>query len=237
MNLTENKDYLHYEPLTKEGILHGFFNSEFHWNKENNQTRSEDLKKRFGFNKILSVKQAHTVNILDLSKKDFSLNLDGNFDAIIAPRVINTKPNCGIFIKTADCAPIILIGKQKLALIHAGWQGLAEGIINKCAQLIESPEIALIGPCAGDCCYEVQEDVLKKLDNLAHIQIRDNKNYLSIMGTAENILCSIYHSGMEIINSKICTICNQEYLSYRRDKTEKRNISFIGISIPLSSGS
>ena len=64
---------------------------------------------------------------------------------------------------TADCLPIALVAPEGVGMLHAGWRGLAGGVIaNGVAALRRlgaGTIAAAIGPGAGPCCYEVGDDV------------------------------------------------------------------------------
>jgi hypothetical protein len=64
---------------------------------------------------------------------------------------------------TADCLPIALVAPEGVGMLHAGWRGLADGVIaNGVAALRELGAgriAAAIGPGAGPCCYEVGDEV------------------------------------------------------------------------------
>ena len=72
-----------------------------------------------------------------------------------------------VAVVTADCVPILVgaPGGQAVGAIHAGWRGLAAGVIG--AALAEWQRrfggvdalVAAIGPHAGRCCYEVDAPV------------------------------------------------------------------------------
>ena len=67
-------------------------------------------------------------------------------------------------VLTADCLPIALAGDGAVAMLHAGWRGLAAGIVEEGVRAVSElgggGEVrAAIGPGAGRCCYEVGEEV------------------------------------------------------------------------------
>jgi YfiH family protein len=63
----------------------------------------------------------------------------------------------------ADCLPIALVAPEGVAMLHAGWRGLAGGVIDNGVARLRSLGaeriVAAIGPGAGPCCYEVGEEV------------------------------------------------------------------------------
>ena len=65
---------------------------------------------------------------------------------------------------TADCLPIAVAGDGAVAMLHAGWRGLRDGVIAAGVAAIrelggDGPLGAAIGPGAGPCCYEVGDEV------------------------------------------------------------------------------
>ena len=78
-----------------------------------------------------------------------------------------TELVCGVM--TADCAPILLCDRSAtcVAAIHAGWRGLAAGVVQNCvAKMPAKPNqlMAWIGPCIGAAQFEVGEEVRRAFD-------------------------------------------------------------------------
>jgi hypothetical protein len=90
----------------------------------------------------------------------------GEVDAVVCD-----APGVAVGVVTADCVPILLAapGARVVAAVHAGWRGLAAGVIEAAlAALAEAGArgealSAAIGPHIGPCCYEVDEPVLARL--------------------------------------------------------------------------
>lgn len=68
-------------------------------------------------------------------------------------------------IKTADCMPLFLFGSQYIAMLHAGWRGLQQGLILRALEQFkvvgDVPRYAALGPCADPALYEVGEEFTK----------------------------------------------------------------------------
>jgi copper oxidase (laccase) domain-containing protein len=68
----------------------------------------------------------------------------------------------------ADCLPIAvatLEGQPRLAVLHAGWRGLADGVIEAGVLVLGGePTAAIVGPAIGPCCYEVGPEVSARFD-------------------------------------------------------------------------
>ena len=130
---------------------------------------------------------------------------------------------------TADCLPIAIAARDgsRLALLHAGWRGLEAGIAGEGARSVAAPSVAAVGPGAGPCCYEVQEDVAAPLRaRFGDDVIRD--------GRADLWMCAeraLRAAGVEeVAVAGECTICNGDrYFSHRRDHGVTGRQGVVGI--------
>jgi polyphenol oxidase len=79
----------------------------------------------------------------------------GTGDVLVADRSDAT-----LAVWVADCAPVALFGANgtSRAVVHAGWRGLAAGVIDVAIDAVETTgtEVvaAVLGPCIHPCCYE-----------------------------------------------------------------------------------
>ncbi len=106
--------------------------------------------------------QVHGVDVLHLE----AMHLEGErpkFDASIS-----TKPGIGCAIQVADCLPVLFAAPGAVGGAHAGWRGLAGGVLeNTVRELCEaagcepSEVRAWMGPCIGPQQFEVGADVLQ----------------------------------------------------------------------------
>jgi copper oxidase (laccase) domain-containing protein len=62
---------------------------------------------------------------------------------------------------TADCLPVLLTDSQgtQVAAVHAGWRGLADGILEEALSHFSGNVMAWLGPAIGQSAFEVGEDV------------------------------------------------------------------------------
>jgi polyphenol oxidase len=76
---------------------------------------------------------------------------------------VTAEPGVAAMALVADCLPIALVAPEGVGMLHAGWRGLAGGVIaNGVAELRQLGAgriAAAIGPGAGPCCYEVGDEV------------------------------------------------------------------------------
>ncbi len=84
-----------------------------------------------------------------------------------ADAIVSALAGVPIGVVTADCVPILAASEdgQAVAAIHAGWRGLANGVIAAGIEALRSQAgseqrlVAVIGPHIGACCYEIDEPV------------------------------------------------------------------------------
>jgi len=160
---------------------------------------------------------------------------DDEADAIITDHINQVCP-----IMTADCLPLLLCNQQgdMVAAIHAGWRGLAAGIIEKTLTQFNCPSqqiMAWLGPAIGPTKFEVGTDVFAEFtaqSRHAHLafQQTDSNHYLAdIYLLAKQRLKA---SGVsDIYGGEHCTVSDStRFFSYRRDGITGRMASMIWIA-------
>ena len=122
-------------------------------------------------------------------------------------------PELAPLVFVADCLPVALFGRGGLAMVHAGWRGLAGGIIGAAAEAVEATAAA-IGPGIGPCCYEVGEEVLDAFSGLGE-GVAEGR-MLDLPEVARRLLAG---AGVERVDAAgLCTSCEEElFFSHRRD--------------------
>ena len=89
----------------------------------------------------------------------------GPFDAEPeADAAVTSLPGIVLAVLTADCLPVLLcsVDADEIAAAHAGWRGLAGGVLEATIAAMQSPPsrlLAWLGPAAGPHAYEVGEEV------------------------------------------------------------------------------
>lgn len=161
-------------------------------------------------------------------------------DGFIAS-ISGASPGTTIAIAAADCAPILLRCGGTLALVHAGWRGLAAGIVESAVRELAVRSgrggtiEALVGPCAHWCCYEVGQEVVTALGkNSCHRETHGDasKKLLSIGRSAASAVSHAIHAlgsswTSALAYVEICTICDQRFHSFRRDGASAgRNLAY-----------
>jgi len=132
------------------------------------------------------------------------------------------EPGLPLLAMSADCLPIVLVraeGTRRLAVLHAGWQGLLAGIVEAGVNALGGGVIAAaIGPAIGPCCYEVGEDVAAPYRERFGDDIMRGGN-LDLWTSAERALREAKVARIERFDR--CTSCEPEmFFSHRRDHGE-----------------
>lgn len=76
------------------------------------------------------------------------------------------KSGVRVSVLTADCLPVLLYSDaldSPIAAIHAGWRGALRGVVQETvrrAELVPRQTHAVLGPCIGQCCFEVKDDFI-----------------------------------------------------------------------------
>jgi len=135
--------------------------------------------------------------------------------------LITNVPNTAIIVQTADCVPLLLYNREKkvIGAIHAGRKGTDLRIAEKAVGIFADKfgaaakdTLAVIGPSIGPCCYQIDQE-----KNIYYDLWTKNQEQLIDAGLKEE--------NIEI--TKLCTACNanDDFWSYRKDKTNNRTFS------------
>jgi polyphenol oxidase len=126
----------------------------------------------------------------------------------------------GAMVLTADCLPVALASNRAVAMVHAGWRGLAAGVLEEGVRAlrelgVDGPIEAIVGPGAGVCCYEVGPEVHAAFgQDSPDAQYRDGKN-IDLRGIARGRLLA---AGVaRVHDAGACTICDERFFSHRRE--------------------
>jgi len=148
-----------------------------------------------------------------------------------ADAVVSAEMGISIGVVTADCLPILLASERvgTVAAVHAGWRGLAGGVIEAGVQALRARAAgeavtAVVGPHVGPCCYEVDAPVLDALatrhDALLEACLSRTRPRHARLDLGALALAVLARSGVErrAAVPAACTSCDsRRFHSYRRD--------------------
>lgn len=193
---------------------------------KNSLTKSNilNLQAQLSIRNIVLMNQSHSNMVHELVNYENYIRTDSIY-------TYNKSIACAVI--TADCIPILITNKSGnfIGCIHAGWKGLADGIIENFFKKVKSSNNShfkvLIGPSISKKRYEVSQNIFDLfLEYSEHFTYNNNDKYNMDL---KNIACEILtRQGItDVTISNDCTYDNQQFFSYRRDKTTGRFISLI----------
>lgn len=173
------------------------------------------------------LQQTHSTRIIDAADAPTQVEADGSY---------TTQANVICAVLTADCLPILICNQQGnlVAAIHAGWRGLAEGIIETSVKMFNGNNhelLAWLGPAIGADAYEVGDEVRNAF---IKTQPRASSAFSSFGGKWRMDIYALARQHlnalgvMAIYGGNYCTYQQQErFYSYRRDGVTGRMASVI----------
>ncbi len=183
-------------------------------------------------------RQVHGTRIVPVGAKRAGQGFGGDTPVGDADGLTTTSANVPLAALIADCMPIVLASAQegRLAVVHAGWRGMAAGIVSAGVGLFEDPAQveAAIGPSIRPCHYEVGEDVALAVsaasDAGAVTERRGGRLFLDLPGTA---LTTLRAAGLRRVeDTGLCTACESDrFFSHRREGPTGRQAA-IGMRLP-----
>lgn len=165
------------------------------------------------------------------------------FGVLDADACFSTNPREVCIVQTADCLPVLFCDTagSVVAAAHAGWRGLADGILEETlSRMCEAGAteiLAWMGPAIGPECFEVGEDVLESFvaDDASlkkHFKVLTDQNgkYLAnIYALTRHILEKQHVS--RISGGDFCTVSDAaRFYSYRRDGVTGRMATCIWLA-------
>jgi len=188
-------------------------------------------------NNLVLSHQTHTNNVISVTGKDRGTGVTlPSFDDVDG--LITNEPDVALVTQYADCTPLLFCDpvKKVIATSHAGWRGTVKEIgkvtVDKMAEEYGCDKkniIAGIGPCIGQCCYEVDDPVYNEFLKISYLKLdeifiaKDNGRYmLNLVEANRQILLNAGILPENIDLSDICTCCNSNELHSHRATAGKR---------------
>tara|TARA_Y100000817_G_scaffold312486_1_gene306526 strand:- start:319 stop:1017 length:699 start_codon:yes stop_codon:yes gene_type:complete len=155
----------------------------------------------------------------------------GESQGIKGDGLITSEFETPLSVQVADCAPIALFsGGGALGIVHAGWKGLASGVIdNACSEmnnLEESPSIAVVGPCIYPENYEFGINELEFLQRIFGMSVRsETRSGQPSLDLPEMVRIALKRNGInEITFLGGCTADSPQFWSHRANKDTERQV-------------
>lgn len=184
--------------------------------------------------RVYHVEQIHSSIALEVNEESLNNTKIPQGDALWSKDF-----DLGLMVKTADCLPILIATPQNIFAIHAGWKGLASGIIEKALKPLGDPTkaLAFVGPHISKCHFEVHLEVAEsvqlalppdKRSSVISPHPDEGKVFLDLGAVSRVQLTMLGIPSENIWVTNECTFRNPDYHSFRRDHGNSgRNYSLI----------
>ena len=181
----------------------------------------ELLKREIKAHSLVFMEQIHSDYVLEVTSENLS---DFAKTAPKCDALFTRLLNVGLCVMVADCAPIIVSDEKQgiIAAIHAGRAGVCAKILSKCvAQMKSEPKDLkiIIGAHIKGSCYEIGDM------NLGEFNAYKNGGFFDITAALRAEINALGVKNYEI--SEICSHCDKNYFSYRRDGKTGRFVGWI----------
>lgn len=149
-----------------------------------------------------------------------------------ADALITVQPNIVCCVQTADCLPLFVAAQDgsEVAVVHAGWKGLAAGIVENVITAMSTPAERLgvwLGPAIGPCHFEVGAEVRALYLDAATGAAQALEECFSSSSNAGKYMADLYGIArlklaalgvQAVTGGDACTYCEEDrFFSYRRD--------------------
>jgi len=145
----------------------------------------------------------------------------GEHAGVEADAAITRVPLAKLAVRTADCVPLVLEGEDAIGVVHAGWRGLAAGIVQKTVEALGSVRRVHIGPHIRSGCYEFGDHDLEEVAAVLGDVVRGTTTWgkpaLDLTAGVRSVL-----GDLRIGDAGACTACSDLYYSWRARKDTAR---------------
>jgi copper oxidase (laccase) domain-containing protein len=242
-------ELLVYIPWWEQGLVHGMTTRDLAFRRTELRESAASLCEAVGVSELALAQQCHGAGVLDLRKATSVSSIKHQHedllcrteaDVVLAPQTAHAHQNSLAYgVMTADCVPIIVRGHDGYALIHAGWRGLACGVVAAGLNALGVPIEAIVLAAAGGDRYEVGLEVIEAIGETAVYTVSSNSGGKYLLDTAQTAVRQLTKlaPSLRCHSASICTIEDLRFHSFRRDKERAgRCITFIVPGSELSGG-
>jgi purine-nucleoside/S-methyl-5'-thioadenosine phosphorylase / adenosine deaminase len=174
----------------------------------------ERLRERLALDALSGVRQLHGRGVHVVSAPAGAIGEPARREPE-ADGVATALRSVGAVVLTADCLPVAIAADGAVAVAHAGWRGLAAGVLEQTVQTLRAiaragPIAAVVGPGARVCCYEVGAELHAAFPAASRRGTR-----LDLPAIALGRLRAAGVAALDDLG--VCTICDPRFFSHRRE--------------------
>lgn len=177
------------------------------------------------------LRQVHGIEVVDAARQQPGVAADASF---------TREPGVVCAVMVADCMPVLLAhdGGEVVAIAHAGWRGLAAGVLEATVGAMGVPAarvLAWLGPAIGPQAYEIGEEVRAAFlerdaaATAAFQPARPGHWRLDLYAVARQRLAS--RGITRVFGGGLCTVSDAaRFFSYRRNRATERMAAAVWLS-------
>ena len=146
-------------------------------------------------------------------------------DGLPGDIAVTDRADVVVGVWTGDCAPVVLVAPDgRLAVAHAGWRGLAAGVVDRAVEAVDPGRLggvqAFVGPLIGGCCNEFGVNDLARVaaDLACDVdEIASTTTWGTVSLDVESALSLVLsRRGVEVTHDGRCTFGDHRFHSHRR---------------------
>jgi polyphenol oxidase len=148
----------------------------------------------------------------------------------VADAAATSAAGLGVAVWVGDCAPVLLVADEgPFAVVHAGWRGLAAGVVERGVDAVRTlggaTVRAWIGPCIRPCCYEFGAGDLGALAARWGDGVRGRTAWgADALDVPAGVRAALAERGVtDVVDAAPCTGCDDDYWSFRRRADRRRH--------------
>jgi len=167
----------------------------------------------------------HAVDPSDSADEAVAVARDARADVITA-----AGAEVPLAVWAADCAPVVLLGRRgRVVLVHAGWRGLAAGVVDVAVEQFAHSDdevaSAVLGPVIHPCCYGFGaadlEHVADGVGVAPDVVSATTANGEPALDVPAAVAAALGRHGVELDAAGACTGCAGHWFSHRRGESER----------------
>ena len=193
-------------------------------------TNRARLARGLGIDRFATAQQVHGAKVVRVGSKGAGAGWASLDDRIPAADALTADaPGVALAVLTADCVPVVAASASEgtVAVVHAGWRGIAAGIIAAAVALFDDPRDVrvAIGPAVGPDHYEVEEEVaLAVAAGTQAGAVTERRDGIPRLNLGATIQAELRALGIRNVDDvELCTACHADrFFSYRVEEITGR---------------
>ena len=139
----------------------------------------------------------------------------------MADAAVTAAPGCVLAVRMADCPPVVLVGDAAVGVVHAGWRGLVDGVIERAVAAMDAlggrPRVAHLGPCIRVGCYEFGRQEADLVAERYGEAVRGTTTWgTPALDLPAAVAAALHGAGVsELHDTSGCTACDTRWYSHR----------------------